>query len=40
MTEPAYSEQFGGWGNQWLENVSENNRKFGFRTAPDLSGCS
>lgn len=32
-TEQAYSEQFGGWGNQWIENVSENNRKFGFRTA-------
>lgn len=29
-TEQGYSEQVGSWGNQWIENVSEDNRRFGF----------
>ena len=32
-TEQAYSEQFGGWGNLWTDNISRNSRKFGFRFA-------
>jgi hypothetical protein len=30
QTDQGFSEQFGAWGNQWLENVAENNRRFGF----------
>jgi hypothetical protein len=28
--EIGYSEQAGGWGNRWIGNVSESNRKYGF----------
>ncbi len=41
--DQGFSEQYGGWGNQWVENVAENNRRMGFnifnngsdRTSPD-----
>lgn len=36
--EQGFSEQSGGWGNQWLENVAEDNRRFGFNIYGQSNG--
>jgi hypothetical protein len=36
--DQGFSEQAGGWGNQWLENIAEDNRRFGFNIYGQSNG--
>jgi hypothetical protein len=35
QADTGFSEQAGGWGNQYIENVATDNRRFGFRIGRD-----